>query len=75
MGERILVEPSRERRLTPPRRSDYRIIVENLAPTVSWQGLKDVFRRAGEITYADVDRRREEGNVLTHFFLRAVQPR
>lgn len=63
MGERIRVEEARDRGRPPSplRRSDYRIVVENLSPSVSWQDLKDYFRRAGEIVFADVYRSREEG--------------
>lgn len=38
----------------PPMRSDYRIVVENLAYSVSWQILKDHMRKAGDVTFADV---------------------
>jgi arginine/serine-rich splicing factor 4/5/6 len=63
MGERIRVEEARDRGRapSPPRRSNYRIVVENLSPSISWQDLKDYFRRAGEIVFADVYRSREEG--------------
>lgn len=39
-----------------PRRTGYRIIVENLSQNVSWQDLKDFMRTAGEVTYADCSR-------------------
>ena len=32
----------------PPIRTDYRIIVENLSSSVSWQDLKDFMRQAGK---------------------------
>lgn len=45
---------------SPPRRgsrpgpkTDYRIVVENLSSRTSWQDLKDYFRSAGEISYAN----------------------
>ncbi|XP_055631520.1 serine-arginine protein 55-like [Toxorhynchites rutilus septentrionalis] len=51
-------------RYGPPRRSKYRLIVENLSSKVSWQDLKDYLRRAGEVIYADAHRpRRNEGVV------------
>ncbi|ETN80482.1 hypothetical protein RB195_012370 [Necator americanus] len=40
----------------PSRRSNYRVIVEGLPATGSWQDLKDHMREAGEICYADVSR-------------------
>lgn len=45
----------------PPTRTDYRLIVENLSSRVSWQDLKDLMRRSGEVTYANAhnDRRNE----------------
>ena len=45
----------------PPTRTDYRLIVENLSSRVSWQDLKDLMRRAGDVTYANAhnDRRNE----------------
>lgn len=42
----------RERR--PTMHSEYRVIVDNLSPSVSWQELKDHMRRAGDVLYADV---------------------
>ncbi|KJH43308.1 hypothetical protein DICVIV_10678 [Dictyocaulus viviparus] len=38
------------------RRSNYRIIVEGLPTTGSWQDLKDHMREAGDVCYADVGR-------------------
>lgn len=37
--------------------SDYRVTVEGLPPSLSWQQLKDFAREAGEVIYADVDRK------------------
>jgi len=37
----------------PPTRTDYRLRVENLSTRVSWQDLKDLMRKAGDVTYAD----------------------
>ncbi|KHJ80684.1 hypothetical protein OESDEN_19637, partial [Oesophagostomum dentatum] len=53
----------------PSRRSNYRVIVEGLPATGSWQDLKDHMREAGELCYADVardgtgDHMREAGEV------------
>lgn len=71
LGERIIVEESRPLKRGPPARSDYRIVVENLHPSVSWQDLKDFFRKAGDIVYVDVDRSREEGmqyNIVSLYY-------
>ncbi|CDI98129.1 Splicing factor arginine:serine rich 4 [Echinococcus multilocularis] len=75
-GERIVVEHARlppgargssrrrESRYGPPTRTDYRVIVENLSSRVSWQDLKDMMRKAGEVTYADAHKQvRNEGIV------------
>lgn len=40
----------------PQRRTGYRVIVEGLPPTGSWQDLKDHMRDAGDVCYADVAR-------------------
>ena len=46
----------------PPTRTDYRVVVENLSTRVSWQDLKDLMRKAGDVTYADAHKdRRNEG--------------
>merc|ERR1719511_158251 len=73
MGERVSVEharqPPRDRsrdrgRYGPPTRTDYRVIAENLSTRVSWQDLKDLMRKAGDVTYADAHKdRRNEGVV------------
>ncbi|KAK6746217.1 hypothetical protein RB195_012374 [Necator americanus] len=45
------------RRSGPPsRRSNFRVIVEGLPATGSWQDLKDHMREAGDVCYADVAR-------------------
>lgn len=50
-------------RYGPPTRTDYRLIVENLSSRVSWQDLKDYMRQAGEVTYADAHKNKNEGVV------------
>ncbi|CAD6196345.1 unnamed protein product [Caenorhabditis auriculariae] len=40
----------------PARRTNYRVIIEGLPPTGSWQDLKDHMREAGDVCYADVAR-------------------
>lgn len=55
-GSKIRVEfckgPKRERRQSS--RSDYRVIVDNLAYNVSWQDLKDHMKKAGDVLFADI---------------------
>jgi len=76
-GERVIVEHAKggsggfggyggrggggRDRYGPPTRTDYRLIVENLSSRVSWQNLKDYMRQAGEVTYSDVQKHRNEG--------------
>ena len=49
----------------PPTRTDYRLIIENLSTRVSWQDLKDLMRRAGEVTYANAHNdNRNEGYIF-----------
>eukprot|EP00092_Neocalanus_flemingeri_P039974 GFUD01043543.1.p1 GENE.GFUD01043543.1~~GFUD01043543.1.p1 ORF type:complete len:336 (+),score=95.69 GFUD01043543.1:50-1057(+) len=38
------------------KRSNYRLIVENISSRTSWQDLKDYMRKAGDITYTTVNR-------------------
>merc|ERR1719208_724026 len=40
----------------PPMRTNYRVTIENLSTRVSWQDLKDLMRKAGDVTYADAHR-------------------
>ncbi|ORX48910.1 RNA-binding domain-containing protein [Piromyces finnis] len=47
-----------------PQRTDNRIYVENIAQSVSWQDLKDFFRRAGQVTFADAHKRREGEGIV-----------
>jgi len=46
---------------SPPRNSDFGILVEGLPSDCSWQDLKDTFRNVGEVCFADV-RRDRDGN-------------
>ncbi|XGW13713.1 hypothetical protein V3C99_000213 [Haemonchus contortus] len=48
--------PTPRRGGPPSRRSNFRVIVEGLPPTGSWQDLKDHLREAGDVCYADVAR-------------------
>lgn len=54
------VEIARERgggERGPGRHSEYRVVVRDLPAYCSWQDLKDFARDAGEVVFADVDRR------------------
>ena len=56
--------PRYHSRYGPPIRTNYRVIVKNLSSGFSWQDLKDLLRKAGDVTYADVHKdRRNEGVV------------
>uniref|UniRef100_A0A915IIF5 RRM domain-containing protein n=1 Tax=Romanomermis culicivorax TaxID=13658 RepID=A0A915IIF5_ROMCU len=46
-----------------PDRSAYRVSIENLASGASWQELKNFMRQAGDVVFADVDIKRNEGIV------------
>ncbi|KAJ3088869.1 serine arginine-rich splicing factor [Quaeritorhiza haematococci] len=60
-------------RYGPPQRTNYRLIIENLASGVSWQytstfakDLKDYMRRAGEVTFADAHKDRDGEGVVEY---------
>jgi len=48
-------------RRPPPVRSEWRLLVENVSSSVSWQDLKDFMRKAGEVNYADAHKPKNEG--------------
>ncbi|CAG8480273.1 12288_t:CDS:10 [Ambispora gerdemannii] len=54
-----------ENRFAPPQRNPhYRLIVENLSSSCSWQDLKDLMRKAGEVTFADCHKDRDGEGVV-----------
>jgi len=55
-----------ESRYGPPVLTQWRLRVENLSSSVSWQDLKDYVRPHGEVTYADAHRN-EKGTALLCF--------
>lgn len=57
-------ERGRNTRFGPPQRTEYRLIVENLSSSVSWQDLKDYVRTAGEVTYCDAHKQRRNEGVV-----------
>ncbi|PVU91845.1 hypothetical protein BB560_006100 [Smittium megazygosporum] len=53
-----------EKNAGPPQRTRFRILVENISSSVSWQDLKDFMREAGDVCFADAHKlRRGEGIV------------
>jgi len=48
------------------KRTNYRLVVENLSSRTSWQDLKDFMKKAGDITYTTVNRG-ESGEGLVEF--------
>ena len=45
-------------------RTEFRLVVENLSSSVSWQDLKDYMRKAGEVNYADAHRQKQNRGVI-----------
>ena len=58
------VRPRGHSRYGPPIRTNYRVIVKNLSPRISWQDLKDIMRKAGNVTYCEVDKDRKNEGVV-----------
>lgn len=56
--------PPSQSRYGPPSRTEYQLTVENLSSRVSWQDLKDFMRQAGEVTYADAHKIRQNEGVV-----------
>ena len=48
----------------PGRKTNYRLIVENLSTRTSWQDLKDYFRTCGEITYTNAHKPRSGEGIV-----------
>ncbi|XP_076156750.1 serine and arginine rich splicing factor 5a [Alosa pseudoharengus] len=51
-------------RYGPPVRTEHRIVVENLSSRISWQDLKDVMRKVGEVTFVDAHRPKQNEGVV-----------
>ncbi|XP_055026032.1 serine and arginine rich splicing factor 5a isoform X2 [Paramisgurnus dabryanus] len=51
-------------RYGPPVRTEHRIIVENLSSRISWQDLKDLMRKVGEVTFVDAHRSKKNEGVV-----------
>ncbi|CAO3616465.1 unnamed protein product [Cunninghamella blakesleeana] len=66
-GQRIVVEIAMKRRDNPRRenreRESYRLIVKNIPPKTTWQDLKDMMKKAGRVTFADILKDSDEGIV------------
>jgi hypothetical protein len=52
-------ERDRDRGKTGGKRTDFGVVVSGLPRSCSWQDLKDFMRKAGDVAFADVDRRGE----------------
>ncbi|MGH0131541.1 UNVERIFIED_CONTAM: hypothetical protein FKN15_046698 [Acipenser sinensis] len=48
----------------PPVRTEHRIVVENLSSRISWQDLKDMMRKVGEVTFVDAHRSNKNEGVV-----------
>ena len=49
-------EERRQKQSSYNKRRSYRVIVENIDPQASWQDLKDLMRKEGDVARADVIR-------------------
>lgn len=49
---------------SPPKRSSYRLIVENLSSRVTWRDLKEFMRDAGDVCYANAHNQRMNTGVV-----------
>ncbi|KAJ1822847.1 serine arginine-rich splicing factor [Coemansia sp. RSA 2599] len=50
--------------VSAPQRTPFRVLVENLSSSVSWQDLKDFARRAGEVSFADAHKLRHGEGIV-----------
>jgi len=48
----------------PGQRTGYRLVVENLSSSTSWQDLKDYMRQAGEVTYTNTHQNRNGEGIV-----------
>ncbi|MCI4389834.1 hypothetical protein PGIGA_G00103560 [Pangasianodon gigas] len=51
-------------RYGPPVRTEHRIVVENLSSRISWQDLKDLMRKVGDVTFVDAHRANKNEGVV-----------
>lgn len=77
-GRRVRVEHTRDSRFEggrhggggygrgkpPGQRTGYRLVVENLSSSTSWQDLKDYMRQAGEVTYTNTHQNRNGEGIV-----------
>ncbi|OMH85999.1 Serine/arginine-rich splicing factor 4 [Zancudomyces culisetae] len=54
-------------------RTKYRILVENLSSSVSWQDLKDFMRRAGDVVFTDAHKIRQGEGVVEFSDLESME--
>jgi len=45
-------------------RTDYRMLVENLSSSITWQDLKDIMRKHGQVTYAQAHKEKKREGVV-----------
>ncbi|XP_019534390.3 serine-arginine protein 55-like [Aedes albopictus] len=72
LGQKVVVEATRKPprsggprfRPGPPVRTNHRLIVKNLSTRVDWRQLKDYMRKAGQITFADAHRDRQNEGIV-----------
>jgi len=48
----------------PGQRTGYRLVVENLSSSTSWQDLKDYMRQAGDVTYTNTNQSRNGEGIV-----------
>ncbi|XP_046717974.1 serine and arginine rich splicing factor 5a isoform X1 [Silurus meridionalis] len=61
-GSSLSLSPSL--RYGPPVRTEHRIVVENLSSRISWQDLKDLMRKVGDVTFVDAHRANKNEGVV-----------
>nr|XP_019534390.2 serine-arginine protein 55-like [Aedes albopictus] len=72
LGQKVVVEATRKPprsggprfRPGPPVRTNHRLIVKNLSTRIDWRQLKDYMRKAGQITFADAHRDRQNEGIV-----------
>jgi len=79
MGKKLNIEmakgPRRDRQQQPVQRTgrsgrtEYRVIVENISSSTTWQALKDYFRKAGEVVFTNVEKDRSKPYGYVFFLL------
>ncbi|KAI7849704.1 hypothetical protein BDC45DRAFT_546832 [Circinella umbellata] len=63
LGNRIIVEEAMNRRRSDRDRVN-RLVVKNITPESTWQDLKDLMKKAGRVTFADILKDRDGEGVV-----------